>query len=197
MIEVEIKVPISENNVALLIDGANFIGEKKQRDKYYDSKEYDLTTKSIWLRERNDRFELKYPIEIFEQGLSNRYKEYESDEEIKEVLGLETELEIREAIDRAGYKPFSDYITTRKSYKKDHFRIDVDETNFGYSLCEVECMVESEDDILNAEENIKKFISDRGIDPTKLAIGKLVMYLKKNKPEHFKKLVDCKVLTVY
>lgn len=197
MIEVEIKVPISENNVALLIDGADFIGEKTQRDKYYDNKEYDLTTKSIWLRDRNGSFELKYPIETFEPGLSNRYKEYESDEEIKEVLSLSNTLSIEDAISEAGYFPFSDYVTVRKSYKNNEFRIDVDETNFGYSLCEVECMVENEGDILKAEENIKKFISDRGIDPTRLAVGKLVMYLKKNKPEHFKKLVDCKVLTVY
>ena len=61
MIEVEIKVCITDAQKTELIKGAEFISEESLVDEYYDSVDFSLTTNGYWLRRRNGEFELKLP----------------------------------------------------------------------------------------------------------------------------------------
>ena len=85
---------------------------------------------------------------------------------------------------------FADIKTTRRKYKCDDFTIDLDETNFGYYVGEVELMVESPSQANDASNRIVEFCKkfDLDISPTQ---GKVLQYLYMEKPNHYKALLDC------
>ena len=60
MIEVEKKFQITNAQRDRLLEGAEFVYKKDIRDTYFD-RGVELCTKDLWLRERDGRFELKYP----------------------------------------------------------------------------------------------------------------------------------------
>ena len=64
MIEVEKKFILTTEQEKSLIEGADFLGEKKFTDIYYDDEDFSLTKKDLWLRNREGRFELKIPKNI-------------------------------------------------------------------------------------------------------------------------------------
>jgi len=148
MIEVEKKfIPTAENLEILLID-AEFLGEVTNHDIYYDYPDLRFLKKGdIVLRTRNGNFELK----------------------IRKAQGVNTEIEDKVEIEKyfhvTDLEKFIDenlisaieYRTVRKKYKKEGFNIDIDETDFGYQVGEIELMVEYEEDVKNAEEKIEEF----------------------------------------
>ena len=56
------KFRINGKHLAKIKKLADFTCIKINNDVYYDDKKYALTTKDIWLRNRNGIWELKYPI---------------------------------------------------------------------------------------------------------------------------------------
>src|SRR3989344_199194 len=59
MIEVEKKFQPTEEQLKVLLEGAEFLGEKIVHDIYYDYSDYRLLKKDVRLRNRNNFFELK------------------------------------------------------------------------------------------------------------------------------------------
>ena len=195
MIEIEKKFPYTKEIEERLIADAEFLHEIVNNDTYFDSETYSLTTKDYWLRKRNDRFELKVPMhELGGKGSKvEHYKELEADEEIQQELDLDTSIAIEEALANAGYKPFANIQTTRRSYNKDGFHIDLDTANFGYQIVEIELMIENDADQKAAEQKLIKFAKRHGLKMETVR-GKIITWLYANDKKHFQALVDAGVV---
>ena len=87
MIEIEKKFHFTPEQEAKIIASATFLGEKIQTDTYYDTLDFVLTCKDIWLRNRNGRFEIKTPLHVLGNKMAlTQYRKIETDEETCEVL---------------------------------------------------------------------------------------------------------------
>jgi predicted adenylyl cyclase CyaB len=192
MIEVEKKFILSDDDIGRLTNGAEFLGEKKMKDVYYDTKDFLLTCADKWLRLRGARWELKLPLRT-DGGWHDQYRELETEEEISNELGLDTKKQLEEELARAGYEPFASIITTRKKYKKGDFTIDLDEVDFGYKIGEIELMVNDESDMPGAIEKITNFAKKAGLTMAPVR-GKLIEYLRRNSPKHYQALIDAGVI---
>jgi adenylate cyclase class IV len=196
MIEVEKKFKLSEDQSIRLLEGAEFLGEKIFTDSYYDTNEFSLTKNDIWLRDRSGDWELKIPRHQIGNNSTQQYQEIEGEEKIREVFSIVPKNDFLSDIQEFGYEIFCDCKTTRKKYKKDGFNIDIDFVDYGdfsYSLAEIELMVEGENQMNEAAEKIEKFAHKNGLQNSYVR-GKVLEYLIKKKPEHFKALVDCGVV---
>jgi len=168
MIEVEKKfIPTAENLKTLLID-AEFLGEVTNHDIYYDYADYRFLKGNIALRNRNGNFELKI------QSDSGIHEEIEDKKEIESYFNV-TDLE--KFIDE-NLKIAMNFKVHRKKYKKEDFNLDIDKTDFGYKVGEIELMVDKEEDVKNAEDKIKEFASRNNLELGK-GLSKKKAYLKK------------------
>ncbi|MFA6527653.1 MAG: CYTH domain-containing protein [Candidatus Babeliales bacterium] len=195
MIEVEIKVQVTDEQKEKLLCGATLLSDEVFIDTYYDSDDYSLTTKGFWLRKRNDVFELKAPAT--ESGGFNMHKnipmhEFTNQDDIAQRLNLPGTYttSFLGAIIEAGCNPLYQFTNTRSSYKKNKFTIDFDQADFGdliYNLCEIETFVESKDQSQAALDELYAFAGQFGISTAK-AEGKLGYYIKCRNPEHYQAL---------
>ena len=156
--------------------GANKIEQKHIRDKYYDSSiNYFLLLNEYYLRSRaknnsKTNWELKYPSNLV-KNIENYYEV----EEPTQIGGLVYDLSrkyadfnqinksscmtINELLTSFDLKCFADINTTRKSYVVNNVRIDLDETDFGYKLGELEFMLPEKASLANLNLSLES-ISD-------------------------------------
>src|SRR3989344_1018380 len=175
MIEVEQKFQPTEGELRALLRDARFLGEVVNKDAYYDYPDWRFFKKNIWLRNRNGNFELKIKKGTF------------AAEEI------ETQIEIEKYFKVQDLKEFvkndliiiMEWNTKRRRYKKDDFNIDVDKTSFGYKVIEVELMVETENEIKKAEDEILALVKKYNFTIKDLP-SKRKEYLRLVKPEKYK-----------
>lgn len=208
MIEIEKKFILTDAQKKRLLEKAEFLGEKTFIDVYYDTPEYALTKNDIWLRARDGNFELKLPLQKNEKGLTNQYHEIEGEEKIRQIFGIVPKGNFLEDIQSFGYAAFCECKTTRKKYRKEKFIIDLDEVifhkdsaqggsnhvrDFKYSIAEIELIIASEGEIKKANDEILAFADLMGLENKNLR-GKVLEYLLRHKPEHYKALVDAGVV---
>jgi len=197
MIEVEKKFILTPEQEKSLIEKAEFLGEKQFTDTYYDDENFSLTTKDIWLRERDGKYELKLPMnESLENRVSDQYRELDVEDDILAHFGARAGISIKDFLIEKEYKPFCEITTTRRKYKKEGFGIDLDVMDFGYTLAEIELMTDDESKIKEATHSIIQFAKDHGISPgAEIPIrGKVVEFLRTKNPAHFQALIDAKVI---
>lgn len=196
MIEVEKKFILSSEDIERITEGAEFLGEKSFTDTYFDTSDYLLTKADKWLRLRGNRFELKLPMNQG-KGSSQRqldqYEELDTDESIYKALSIKSTSTLEKDLEINGYKPFSTFTTTRKKYKKGDFIIDLDVIDFGYSIGEIELMVESQSEMEEALNKILAFAKEQGLSVAPVR-GKVIEYIKRNNLEHYKALEEAGVL---
>jgi len=74
--------------------------------------------------------------------------------------------------------------------------VDLDTSDFGYTVDEVEAIVEDEDDIEQAQAAARSLIAELIGDAWSMstAQGKLEYYLEKNRPDVYDMLMDCGVM---
>ena len=194
MIEVEKKFIFTPEQEKALIEGAEFLGEKKFTDVYYDDDNFSLTKKDIWLRGRDGKFELKLPMnESIENRISDQYRELDIEDDILAYFNARN-IPVKDFLTTSGYKPFCSVTTTRRKYKKDGFGIDLDIMDFGYTLAEIEYMTDDESKIKEATQSIIKYAQKYDIDTNAIIRGKVAEYLRLNNPTHFQALIDAKVI---
>ena len=190
MIEVEKKFILTPEQEKSLIEGAEFLGEKQFTDIYYDDNNFSLTKKDIWLRERGSKFELKLPMnESLEKRVADQYRELDVEDDILDHFGVNG-INIKDFLIQKNYLPFCTITTTRRKYKKDGFVIDLDGMDFGYTLAEIELMIESESKIQEATQSIIQFAKKHNIDTNLVMGGKVMEYLRRKNPVHFHALID-------
>lgn len=196
MIEVEKKFILSDEDIDRITKGAGFLGEKSFTDTYFDDSDYSLTKSDKWLRLRDDRFELKLPMNEG-KGSSRRqldqYEELDTDEAIQKALNIKSPSILKEDLEINGYKPFSTFTTTRKKYKKGDFIIDLDVIDFGYSIGEIELMVENQSEMEEALNKILAFAREQRLSVAPVR-GKVFEYVRRNNPEHFNALKEAGVI---
>lgn len=197
MIEVEIKFPLIKNNEQLITADAKFIAEKQVTDIYYDSASKRLTLSDWWLRCRNGQFELKTPVDATKKHsafVARRYNELTADAEIMAALKLSGE-DLAQALQQNRIVPFATINTTRRAWQHGEFHIDIDRTDFGYAIGEVEKLVPDPAQVKKAEQELQNFLFERHIAYSQGHLGKVAHYLQKHAPDHFHQLVEARVIS--
>ncbi len=187
MIEVEKKFILSGDGKNKLIKGAELTAKKKFTDVYYDTADYALTKKDIWLRARDGRYELKVPLRSQKTSSWDHYEEIENEDGIKKELKIATSEPLELALPSTGYKPFATIVTTRAKYKKGEFTIDIDAVDYGYDIAEIELMVNKKEEVEEATKKIAAFAASCGLKIGRVR-GKVIEYIRRKNEEHFKAL---------
>ena len=191
MIEVEKKFILNEQNKERLTKDAQFLNERVFTDIYYDTEFFSLTSKDKWLRSREGRFELKLPLHEGVDRLADQYDELEDESKIRKALNLPSNGKFADDLAKAGYSPFCTCKTTRRKYKKEQFIIDldiVDFQDFSYNIGEIELMVNDKSEIENAIEKIMTFAKSQNLTIAPVR-GKVIVYLKRSRQNHYQALV--------
>lgn len=116
MIEMEIKFALNKKDEERLIEGARFIGQRVHTDTYYDTKTFSLTSRDIWLRRRDGKFEMKIPLHKSARRTVDQYNELNEDEKIKNFLGIPGNNNLADDLKKHGYEPFCLCKTTPFSF---------------------------------------------------------------------------------
>ncbi len=191
----EKKFVLTDEQEAKLLEGAEFLCETEFTDTYYDDSRHSLTTGDVWLRSRDGRFELKIPMNVaIEERATDRYRELETDEEIAAYLKLPEYKAFADALQQMEYAPFATITTKRRKYKKDGYGIDLDATDFGYNVAEIEHMTDDESKIHDATQKLVEYAAAYGLSESNVTPGKVVEYLRRNNPVHFQTLIEAKVI---
>ena len=185
MIEVEKKFQPTGEQLEVLLAGAEFIGEKFYTDILYDFPDRRLFKKGFRLRNRNGDFELKIVKLDSEDGVASS-EEIETEIEILEKLGFGKDDDLQKVV-KDNMDILANWETKRKKYKKGEFNIDVDETSFGYNVCEIEIMIDDPAQVVESENKILKLAQEFGVSMHKLP-PKLMEYFKVMQPEVYKEL---------
>lgn len=192
MIEVEKKFLISDDKIAEITKNSDFIGVKDLVDSYYDTKDFKLTTKDWWLRNRNGKFELKVSIQG-SKGSIDQYDEIDDEKEICQYLKIDFGNSLLNTLARNKITPFAKIISQRKKFKKGEFTLDFDITDFGYSICEIELLVKDKSEIDYTAKRIENFAKEINLE-NKPVRGKLIEYIYRNRSEHYRALVKAGVI---
>ncbi len=112
-------------------------------------------------------------------------------------------------LERMGLLPWGSITTTRKRYQMGKFTIDFDSTDFGYQIGEIELMVVNTqekknsgkdnsnsnkyntsstteaEEIEDASKQIVEFCRENGLDISKGIHGKVLEYIRANRPQHY------------
>jgi len=188
MIEIEKKFLLTSDQQQDLLNGA--------KDSYFDTDDYQLTAKNFWFRERDGAYELKAPLQSTNQtSATNRYDEITDIEGISQKLNLPLGDDFPAIIAAAGIKKFVTCYTVRNSYEKAGFHIDVDKatylgSSFEYAIAEIELLIDNESQADDAEARIIAFAQHFNLTTDQKIIGKIGAYLKVERPEHYRSLVD-------
>jgi len=167
--EVEVKfgfLPKDEERIAAV---ASFVKEERLVDRYFDSQSYALSCLDIWLRARNNRWQCKVPAAFFygkklEVGQVDNYKELEEEKDIRDflvkydfakTLGESTTVPLDTFLLASNINEVATIKSTRRKYKalKDALNIDLDLTDFGYGIGELEILVDRDDQLEDAQKN--------------------------------------------
>ena len=186
MIEVEKKFQPTEGQIRVFLADAEFVGKKIIEDIYYDLPDFSFFKGGMRLRKRNGIFELKIEIPNSEKTRASQREEITDESEILARLGFNGNENLEQiVVQKMGI--FATIRTTRREYRKGEFIIDIDETDFGYSVCEIELTIEDTAKREEAEEKIIELARSFGFSSKKLP-GKIKEYIRRVKPKLFQEL---------
>lgn len=167
------------------------IGQQQIHDQYFDTPEFHLTLRDMWLRKRKGCWELKCPTatgcetdapggkQSEAAALCTRYREITSLPEIylRVTEALKDTREDRES--EAGFSQedeswlsklnlvcFAEFTTERSSFtlKEEGVQIDLDQADFGYRVGEIEVLIPEGGDVQAALEKIRQTAEKLGIN---------------------------------
>lgn len=169
-VEVERKFKVTADTKIKLVEiGAELQKEKVFLDKYYDNPDYSLTLKDCWLRRRNESWELKVVNGQFTK-LASQYQEITETNEIVDFLVNHfhrfdlKHLPVDQVIQKLDLQPFVEFTTTRQTYFLPECIIDLDLTDFGYQVGEIEVMATDKSQIPRALETITSVAGKLGFE---------------------------------
>lgn len=168
------------------------------RDTYYDTPDWSLTTRDVWLRRREDQWELKVPSAGAAKsgGETSVFTEHEG---TAAVLGaLDALLADRPAgspLPGDGLVPFAAFVTTRERWRlPDGTGVDSDVADFGHGVVEIEAMASSVDEVAACQERVVRWGRRLGLSECQSTGGKLETYLRTQCLEQTEALVQAGVL---
>ena len=182
MIEIEKKFLIEPQQRDALLATAKLEDIIRFTDVYWDDPDLALARQDVWLRQRQQAWQMKLPLDQQNQ-LTNQYQELVDEAEIAAWFGWPVgSVSLKQQLQAHGYAPWVSYHTVRRHYKIGKFTIDLDETDFGYCLMEIELLVDSPDQAHQAEQEILKLAQQYGLSHQPVR-GKLLEYLARFHPE--------------
>nr|XP_001923052.2 thiamine-triphosphatase isoform X2 [Danio rerio] len=220
-VEVERKFVCDAEIMRKLQDiGAECVGEREFGDQYFDSPDFLLTLKDFWLRCRDGQWELKSPAvsEAPAETLCTRYREITSlpviQSEVSKII-RESNCSQRKQIGQTEDTPicstgdtkwlnelglvcFAEFRTQRCSYVLERedgaVRVDLDRADFGYCVGEIEVLVPEGGDVNAALQSITSIAEQLGLNSEKKVKGKMDVFLQRNRPDHYNKLLSAHIL---
>uniref|UniRef100_A0A3Q1JGQ4 CYTH domain-containing protein n=1 Tax=Anabas testudineus TaxID=64144 RepID=A0A3Q1JGQ4_ANATE len=204
-VEVERKFLFSADTLIKLEEiGAVCVGQRQFHDQYFDTSQFDLTLRDMWLRRRKGCWELKCPM-VPASALCTRYKEITELPDIqlrvKEAIrARDTEaspsLQEESWLSEMNLVCFAEFTTVRRSFSlaEEGVQIDLDQADFGYHVGEVEVVVPEGGDVQTALEKIERAAQKLGLTGDQRVEGKMNVYLKRHRPEHYAKLLSEHIL---
>ncbi|XP_067389233.1 thiamine-triphosphatase [Emydura macquarii macquarii] len=94
-----------------------------------------------------------------------------------------------------GLEPFATFVTRRRSYRLGGgLRVDLDKTDFGYAVAEVEALARAPEDVPAALEGVMRLRRALGLDGAAGVPGKMSVYLQRWRPAHYQALLRAGVL---
>ncbi|XP_068604231.1 thiamine-triphosphatase [Brachionichthys hirsutus] len=198
--------------------GAVCVDQRQFLDQYFDTPKFDLTLRDMWLRKRNKEcWELKCRhAAAGTEGMSGhqataaamctQYKEITSLPEIqlrvKEVLKKNSEREASPSqedeswLGEMNLVSFAEFTTVRRSFtlEEEGVQVDLDQADFGYSVGEIEVLVPEGGDVQSALEKIERTAGKLGLTGNQRVEGKMSVYLRRNHPEHYAKLLSNNIM---
>ncbi|XP_040912099.1 thiamine-triphosphatase isoform X2 [Toxotes jaculatrix] len=220
-VEVERKFSYSADTLKALEEIGVCVGQRQFHDQYFDTPQFDLTLRDMWLRKRKGFWELKCPTaagggaeetsgaQVKAAALCTRYKEITSLPEIQLRLMdvLKDICEDRHSETGSSHQDeswlskmnlvcFAEFTTMRQSFtlEEDGVQIDLDQADFGYYVGEVEVVVPEGGDVQAALDKIEITAQKLGLTGDQRVEGKMNVYLKRNHPEHYAKLLSAHIL---
>uniref|UniRef100_A0A1A7XNP1 Thiamine triphosphatase n=1 Tax=Iconisemion striatum TaxID=60296 RepID=A0A1A7XNP1_9TELE len=218
-VEVERKFLFSDETLKTLENIGVCVGQHQFHDQYYDTPEFELTLRDMWLRKRKGCWELKCPTatssgtkelsgeQSVAAALCTHYREInnlpEVYQRVKEVLkgeNGETEETPSQGDDswlsRLNLVCFAEYMTTRRSFTLGDggVQIDLDQADFGHHVGEIEVLVPEGGDVQSAQEKITETAFKLGLTGDKRVEGKMNVFLKRYRPEQYEKLLRAHVM---
>ena len=150
-IEIERKFNITADTEQKLIAlGASLVTTKSFTDVYYDNLDYTLTLANCWLRQRQGEWQLKDSVAgsmAHSRDITTQYAELTKESDIINTLLQKLQLHMSKSpssvvdIIKAGaLTEFATIMTTRKTYKLPNCSIDLDLTDSGFMVGEIEVM---------------------------------------------------------
>src|SRR6266567_4270401 len=106
MFEVEKKFKLTKKQQVKLLEDAKFLGEKTFTDIYYDSDKFSLGLNDMWLRKRDEHFNLKIPMREQKNEMINKYHEVEGEMAIREIFAVPVVADFEKDLESFGHKPF-------------------------------------------------------------------------------------------
>jgi predicted adenylyl cyclase CyaB len=195
-IEIEKKVKLDSTHIQTITRRAILLREIHIHDVYFDTSDYQYTLQNMWLRQRDQSFELKVGVKKH-NGCVDHYEEITEERRILRYLGVDSDISIPEALSLKHLSPFCSFHTYRKTYRLGELNIDIDEADFGdlhYQVAEIEMMVSDTSKIPEAEQKIFHFIQELGIDTSATIHAKLSYYLYHKRLKHYQALVENRVI---
>uniref|UniRef100_A0A803K671 Thiamine-triphosphatase n=1 Tax=Xenopus tropicalis TaxID=8364 RepID=A0A803K671_XENTR len=172
-IEVERKfVPGPQVEDELLRLGAKLQNEITFRDSYYDTPDCRLTLGDVWLRRREDSWELKYPPQRGTRGLngaSTQYLELSCEADITRRVSEELNIPCPHSLDLLQLQEFASFVTRRRRFEfpprngsKHKVVVDLDTADFDFSVGEVEVLVKTQEEVKSALMEVEEICKQLG-----------------------------------
>lgn len=201
MLEIELKFKYNDDIYSKLDQlHAKYIKTFTVIDKYFDNREkVSLFSNDYWLRERIiddlNTYELKYPYDNdCKDTLVCKYYETQNEIEIcnfiTKLLGINDSCfnkSVEKLISYLKMEPIVIIETKRKTYQHKNIKIDLDETNFGYRIGEIEILGQN-GDYNQADEQLNDLAKNLGLNNLKKTPSKVYEYLKLFENDIFNKL---------
>lgn len=227
VLEVEEKFSLMDRNMAELEDRLRELGFRASEqvsmvDWYFDNGNYDLLRQDCWLRWRETAVDGQWQLKRgqVKQSTTTVYQEIEGVQAVELACSLLPQRaeagQGRPTINcdhpipllpfpNLGLTPFARIVTQRSSWKvaAGKFRdltVDLDATDFGYTVGEVEAVVEDKDattsarKLVQARKLVHELIQETGGSASGRVAGKLEYYLQRNCPDVFQICIDCGVV---
>jgi adenylate cyclase class IV len=188
MIEIERKIEAVPAFLEHVSSHGVFVKKQTIHDTYFDTADYRYTGQNMWLRARDSLyFELKRVIKG--SHTIDRYEEITDQKEILRILGISQDEDFVTSLKSASIVPFASFVTHREKYSLSRCTVDVDIADFGdflYKIAEIECLVEQQSEIEEAEQYINDFLRQFSVNVSKKPLAKLSMYLSRYQLNHYK-----------
>lgn len=178
-------------------------------NKQQQSKNTAASKATVYQEFQNDK-----ALQIVQEFLSSQERrQHKSEEKLPILLGRSVPFHDTDPAPHTvptlpNLQPFAKISTTRTSWKRDAIAVDLDETDLGHAVGEVEVVVQNPSEIEMARGTVQGIVAqllpptsipgvgtpDPAAEPAPPVIGKLEYYLARNAPELYGLLVRTNIL---